>query len=123
MLKALAVLMQVQDLTISLPLCYVLIGLHNILGVESAGAVARLEGRPGIDKLSGVVSLKLSKKKVIEVVGKRSWGSATDVDRVKSSAIHSHHFPQTLQGRVKFPLSKFHSTLFLYFNLLILMFF
>lgn len=52
--------MQVQDLTIFLPLCYVLIGLHNILGVESAGVVARQEGRPGIDKLSGVVSLKLS---------------------------------------------------------------
>lgn len=62
-------------------------------------------------------------KKVIEVVGKRSWGSATDVDRVKSSAIRSHHFPQTLQGRVKFPLSKFHSKLFLYFSLLILMVF
>lgn len=127
MLKALVVLMQVQcsqfqDLTIFLSLCYVHIGLHNILGVASVGGVARLEGRPGIDKLSGVVSLKLSKK-VIEVVGKRCWVAATDVDMVKSSAIHSHHFLQTLQGHMKFPLSKFLSALFLYFSLLILMVF
>lgn len=113
---------QFQDLTIFLPLCYVHIGLHNILGVGSVGGVARLEGRPGFDKLSGVVSLKPSKK-VIEVVGKRCWVAATHVDRVKNSAIHSHHFLQTLQGRMKFPLSKFLSALFLYFSLLILMVF